>query len=492
MLAKRFKQSAVALAVAGAFAMGAIVADHVGMTQAGAASTPGPANAAVSPAPASGATTPLPDFANLVAKQGPAVVQISVSQSAEKVAARDGNEMPDLGDLFPNIPGFRNFPLPHMPHPGPTQGVGSGFIVNADGLILTNAHVVADADEVTVRLTDKREFKAKVLGSDKMTDVAVLKIDAKDLPSVKIGNPESTRVGEWVVAIGTPYGLDNTVTAGIVSAKSRSLPGDAAVPFIQTDAAVNPGNSGGPLFNLNGEVIGINSQIFSRSGGFQGLAFAIPIDVAMNVTDQIQHHGKAEHGRLGVTIQEVNPALAESFGLKKAQGALVAAVQKGSPAAKAGIEPGDVILKLDGKDVSRSAELPPLVAAMKPGTNVTLQIWHDGKAKDVTIAVAGFEDKATVASAKDMAGKGKLGVAVRPLTADEKQATELAGGVVVEQVSGAAAKAGVRPGDVIVSVDRTPVKSPEQLRELVGKAGKSIALLVQRDDARIFIPVTIG
>jgi serine protease Do len=264
------------------------------------------------------------------------------------------------------------------------------------------------------------------------------------------------------------------------------------VPFIQTDAAVNPGNSGGPLFNLNGEVIGINSQIFSHSGGFQGLAFAIPIDVAMNVTDQIEHHGKVEHGRLGVTIQEVNPTLAESFGLKKAQGALVAAVQKNSAAAKAGIEPGDVILKLNGKEISRSAELPPLVAAMKPGSNAKLEIWRDGKTKEVTLAVGGFEDKANVASAKDTPSNGKLGVAVRPLTPDEKQAADLPGGVVVEDVSGAAAKAGVRPGDVIVSVDRTPVKSPEQLRELIGKAGKSVALLVQRDDARIFIPVTIG
>ena len=225
--------------------------------------------------------------------------------------------MPDLGEMFP---GFRGFPRPQMPDQAPTQGVGSGFIVSPDGVILTNAHVVADADEVTVRLTDKREFKAKVLGSDKMTDVAVLKIDAKDLPVVKIGNPQATRVGEWVVAIGAPFGLENTVTSGIVSAKSRALPGDAAVPFIQTDAAVNPGNSGGPLFNLKGEVIGINSQIFSRSGGFQGLAFAIPIDVAMNVKDQIQQHGKVEHGRLGVTIQEVNQALAENFGLKQARG----------------------------------------------------------------------------------------------------------------------------------------------------------------------------
>ena len=264
------------------------------------------------------------------------------------------------------------------------------------------------------------------------------------------------------------------------------------MPFIQTDAAVNPGNSGGPLFNLKGEVIGINSQIFSRSGGFQGLAFAVPIDVAMDVKDQLQQHGKVEHGRLGVAIQEVTPALAESFGMKQADGALVASVQKEGAAARAGIEPGDVILGLDGKAISRSSDLPPMVAAVKPGSSVALKLWHDGKAKDVTVKNGSVEDKPTLASAAGAAAKGKLGVAVRPLSPEERKAGELAGGVVVEEVAGAAAKAGVRPGDVIVAVDRTPVKSPEQLRELIGKAGKTVALLVARDDARIFIPVTIG
>ena len=493
MQASTFKRSLIALAVAGAFATGAVVADRAGVKGAHAATSP-TAAAAVT-APAARPATALPDFADLVARQGPAVVQISVSQNPEKVAARGGRDMPDSENMFPDFPGFpgfRQFPHPPLPDAMPAQGMGSGFIVSADGIILTNAHVVADASEVTVRLTDKREFKAKVLGSDKMTDVAVLKIDARDLPVVKIGNPEATRVGEWVVAIGAPYGLDNTVTSGIVSAKSRSLPGDAAVPFIQTDAAVNPGNSGGPLFNLAGEVIGINSQIFSRSGGFQGLAFAIPIDVAMNVTDQIQQHGKVRHGRLGVTIQELSSPLAESLGLAKAEGALVASVQKDSAAARAGIEPGDVILRIDGKAVGRSSELPPRVAAAKPGSEVALEVWRDGKAKDVRVTVGTYEDPTTVAAAADGAAKGKLGVAVRPLSADEKKAGELAGGVVVEQVGGAAARAGVRPGDVIVSVNRTPVKSPEQLRELIGKAGKTVALLVQRDDARIFIPVTIG
>jgi serine protease Do len=345
---------------------------------------------------------------------------------------------------------------------------------------------------VTVKLTDKREFKAKVLGTDKTTDVAVLKIDASALPYVTIGNPNTTRVGEWVVAIGQPYGFENTVTSGIVSAKSRSLPGDAAVPFIQTDAAVNPGNSGGPLFNLKGEVIGVNSQIFSRSGGFQGLAFAIPIDVAMNVEDQIVHHGKVSHGRLGVTIQELSQPLAENFGLKTPGGALVSSVQKDSPAAKAGVEPGDVIVKFEGKDIAVSSDLPPLVAQLMPGSKVTLGVWRDGKMKELTATVGEITDNATLASAKAEAGKGKLGVAVRPLSPEEKKSGEVANGVVVEDVAGAAARAGVRQGDVIVAVNNVPVKSPEQLRELIGKAGKTIALLVQREDARIFIPVTIG
>lgn len=488
MQANVFKRSVVALAVAGAFATGVVVADHVGVRQALATSSPTVAAATLA---TPGASIVLPDFAALVAKQGPAVVQISVTQSADK-AERGGREMPDLSEMFPGFRGFRGMPGQGAPDAPQARGMGSGFIIGADGLILTNAHVVANAEEVSVRLVDNREFKAKVLGSDKMTDVAVIKIEAKDLPFVKVGNPEGTHVGEWVVAIGAPYGLDNTVTAGIVSAKSRSLPGDTAVPFIQTDAAVNPGNSGGPLFNLKGEVIGINSQIFSHSGGFQGLAFAIPIDVAMNVKDQIQQHGKVEHGRLGVTIQEVTPALAESFGLAKPEGALVGSLQSDGAAAKAGIEPGDVILKVDGKEVRRSGELPPLIAAMKPGTTTRLEIWHDGKAKEVSVNVGTFEERTNVASAKDLEAKGKLGVAVRPLSPEERKAAEVSNGVVVEQVGGAAAKAGVRRGDVIVSVNKTPVKSPEQLRELVGKAGKSVALLVQRDDARIFIPVTIG
>jgi serine protease Do len=484
MQANTFKRSAVALAVVGAFAAGTMIADRtVTIKPAGAATQPVPAVAA-----APDAVVALPDFSALVAKHGPAVVQVSVMHEGRKVVARG---MPDLDeDELPQ--GFRGFRMPTPPSQGPSQGLGSGFIVDANGVILTNAHVVADADEVTVRLVDKREFKAKVLGSDKTTDIAVLKIEAKDLPVVTIGNPATTRVGEWVVAIGAPFGLDNTVTSGIVSAKGRSLPGDAAVPFIQTDAAVNPGNSGGPLFNLKGEVIGVNSQIFSRSGGFQGLAFAVPIDVAIDVKDQIQHSGKVSHGRLGVSIQEVSQALADNFGLKTPGGALVGSVAKDSAAAKAGIEPGDVILKFEGKDIARSSDLPPIVAQLKPGAKVTLGIWRDGKPKELTATVGELAEKTTVAKASGEAAKGKLGVAVRPLSPEERKSADVANGVVVEEVAGAAAKAGVRQGDVIVAVNNVPVKSPEQLRELIGSAGKTVALLVQREDARIFIPVTIG
>ncbi|MEP6943617.1 MAG: DegQ family serine endoprotease [Betaproteobacteria bacterium] len=496
MQSKSFKRSAVALAIAGAFAVGVTTADRVSMHPAQAASsltqsappavapTPVPAVAPVNPAVAAA----LPDFSGLVDAYGPAVVNISVTSDGTKASARQG-AMPQIPEEL--APFFRGMPSPEQR--GPMRGLGSGFIVDANGIIMTNAHVVADADEVTVKLTDKREFIAKVLGSDKTTDIAVLKIDAKNLPTVKIGNPETARVGEWVVAIGTPFGLENTVTSGIVSAKSRSLPGDSYVPFIQTDAAVNPGNSGGPLFNLKGEVIGINSQIFSRSGGFQGLAFAVPIDIAMQVRDQIQQTGKVTHGRLGVSIQDVNQALAQNFGMPGPAGALVGSVQKDGPGAKIGIEPGDVILKFNGKPISRSGELPPMVASVKPGSNVTLEVWRNGAARQLSGIVGTLEDKNVVAATdKAELGRQRLGVAVRPLSPEEKRDGELASGVVVENVAGAAARAGVRSGDVIVSVNNTPVKSVEQLKELVAKAGKTVALLVQRDDARIFIPVPLG
>jgi len=491
---KTFRRTAVALAVAGAFAIGVVSADRIAFHQASAAVATAPTPTSnVAPAPVAA----LPDFSGLVEQYGSAVVNISVTSDGHKVASRDQDDDSSGTDELPpflrNSPFFRNFPMPQMPRQLPMHGVGSGFIVSADGVILTNAHVVDDADEVMVKLTDRREFKAKVLGADKTTDIAVLKIDASSLPTVKIGNPDTTKGGEWVVSIGQPFGFENTVTSGIVSAKARALPQDSYVRFIQTDAAVNPGNSGGPLFNLRGEVIGVNSQIFSRSGGFQGLAFAIPINVAMQVKDEIQQHGKVSHGKLGIAIQEVGQGLADNFGLKSPQGALVSSVQKDGPGAKAGLQPGDVILKFNGQPINRSADLPPLVATMKPGASATLEVWRDGKAKELN-ATVGRLDEERVASNVDRseAGKGRLGVAVRPLSADEKRGAELDSGVVVQDVGGAAAKAGVRPGDVIVAVNNTPVKSPEQLRDLISKAGKTVALLVQREDARIFIPVTLG
>jgi serine protease Do len=493
MQPKDFRRNAVVLAIAAAFAIGVTVADHVTL-HANAAGAPA---VAPTPAPSTASTSAvaaLPDFSGLVEKYGPAVVNISVVQNRKTAGRNPRLQMPDDEDVPPM---FKNLPFPfQLPDPqerGPVRGVGSGFILTPDGVIITNAHVVDDADEVTVKLTDRREYTAKVLGVDKTTDIAVIRIPATGLPYVKIGDPKTTKVGEWVVAIGQPFGFENTVTSGIVSAKSRSLPGDSYVPFIQTDAAVNPGNSGGPLFNLRGEVIGVNSQIFSRSGGFQGLAFAVPIDVAMQVKDQLQQYGKVSHGRLGIAIQEVNQALAQNFGLKSPTGALVSTVEKGSPGAKAGLEPGDVILKLDGKEISRSADLPPLVSSLKPGTKVTLEVWRNGQPKELTATVGALNEKSTVASAdKESATKGKLGVAVRPLTNDEKRDSEIDHGVVVQNVSGAAERAGVRPGDVIVAVNNTPVKSVDELRNLVEKAGKTVALLVQRQDARIFIPVTLG
>ncbi len=502
MSSMTLKRSALAIALAGAFGLGAVAADRVlppttAATPVTAAAAPAAAATTV-PVPVQNvpAARALPGFADLVAQQGPAVVQVTSTRAGNRQAVLKGHRgMPDIDpDELP--PFFRNFPwgqIPNMPSPGPSRGLGSGFIVNPDGIVLTNAHVVADSDEVMVKLVDQREFKAKVLGTDPTTDVAVLKIDAKGLPSVKLGDPSKTRVGDWVVAIGTPYGLDNTVTSGIVSAKSRALPGDSVVPFIQTDAAVNPGNSGGPLFNMDGEVIGINSQIFSRSGGFQGLAFAIPIDVALKVKDDLITHGKVSHGRLGVTVQAIDQTLAENFGLKSPQGALVSSVQKGSPAAKAGLEAGDVILKFNGAPISRSSDLPSLVASLRAGSPAKIEVWRDGKTREVTAQLAEREMPKNVSDAgEDAAPQGKLGLAVRPLTSDEMAEAKVSHGVVVEQVAGPAALAGVQPGDVILSVNRTPVKNPAQLRELVGKSGKTVALLIQREDAQIFVPVRIG
>ena len=415
--------------------------------------------------------TPLPDMSTIVERNGPAVVNISMSGKSKSASGMPG--IPGLDPDDPFYEFFRHFRIPQQRGEQRIRGQGSGFIVRDDGIVLTNAHVIDGADEVIVKLIDKREFKAKVLGADKASDVAVLRIEGKNLPTVKIGSSANTRVGEWVLAIGSPFGFENSATAGIISAKSRSLPDDSYVPFIQTDVAVNPGNSGGPLFNMAGEVIGINSQIYSRTGGYQGLSFAIPIDVAMGIQEQIVKHGKVQRGRLGVTIQEVNQSLSESFGLEKPAGALISSVEKGSPAEKAGLEAGDVILALNGKDIQTSNELPPLVASIRAG---------DTASKDEKVASA--EDKASVT--------GRLGLAVRTLSAEERRQLDGKGGLRVESVSGAATRSGVRPGDIVLAVNGEPVNTPEQLRAIVAKAGKRVALLIQRDEARLFVPVDLN
>jgi serine protease Do len=373
------------------------------------------------------------------------------------------------------------------------HGMGSGFIVSPDGVILTNAHVVKDANEVTVKLTDRREYRAKVLGSDPKTDIAVIKIDAKNLPVVKIGNAKALRTGEWVLAIGSPFGFENTVTAGVVSAKGRSLPDDSAVPFIQTDVAVNPGNSGGPLFNSRGEVVGINSQIYSRSGGYQGVSFAIPIDIATRVKDQIVATGKVEHAKLGVVVQEVNQALADSFKLAKPEGALVASVEKNSPAAKAGLQPGDVITKANGQTIVGSGDLPAIISQAAPGDRIPLEVWRQGSGMQLTAQLANATEKVAKADQSEKSGQGgKLGLSLRPLDPDEARQAGLSGGLVVQDVTGAAERAGLQPGDVVLSVNGTPAKSVEQVRAVVAKADKSVALLVQRGEDKIFVPVRIG
>ena len=431
----------------------------------------------------------LPDFADIASQQGAAVVNISVSGTVKTTLPRG----PRMNPHDPSYEFFRRFQMPGPQNGMPTHGMGSGFIVSSDGMILTNAHVVDDADEVTVKLTDKREFKAKVVGIDKFSDVAVLKIKADNLPTVKIGDPQQTRVGDWVIAIGSPFGFENSVTAGIISAKSRSLPAEGYVPFLQTDVAVNPGNSGGPLFNLNGEVIGINSQIFSRSGGYQGLSFAIPIDVAMKVEKQLVGHGKVSRGRLGIIIQEVNQELADTFGLSKPAGALVSAVEDGSPAEKAGIEVGDVVLKFNGKEISRSPELPQLVTDVAPGTQAKLEIWRKGKSKEITLNVGELKTADAKPDNNSNAPKGKLGLAVRPLTADERTQIEVSSGLLVQDTQdGPAMRAGIRPGDVILAVNGEKMNSVEDLRSSISKHGKRVALLILRGEQRIFVPINLG
>jgi len=444
---------------------------------------------AAAPATVAAPARALPDFTELVSSQGPAVVNISTTQRART----SGQASPfQPGD--PMFEFFRRFGVPTPEaRPTPRQGVGSGFIVSPDGYILTNAHVVADAVEVTVRTPDKREFRAKVIGADRRTDVALVKIDARDLPSVRIGDTSRLKVGEWVAAIGSPFGLENTVTAGIVSAKSRALPSEGYVPFIQTDVAINPGNSGGPLFNMAGEVVGINSQIYSRTGGFMGLSFAIPIEVAMKIKDDLLKYGKVQRGRLGVTIQPVTRELAESFGLDRARGALVSAVEPGSPAEKAGIRSGDIILAVDGRPVAESIDLPRIIGETRPGAATTLQLWRTGATREVSATVAEWPAERVASAGGESAPQtGKLGLAVRPLTDAERKSLQIDGGVMVEAAEGPAAQAGVRPGDVILALNNENVDSIDDLRRLAEKSKGSVALLVKREDTRIYLPIRVG
>src|SRR5437879_6329375 len=347
-----------------------------------------------------------------------------------------------------------------MPAPQPIRGEGSGFIIRPDGVIMTNAHVVNGASEVTVRLTDRREYTAKVVGVDPKSDIAILKISAKDLPTVRLGESRSLRVGEWVLAIGAPFGFENSATAGIVSAKGRTL-GGGYVPFIQTDVPINPGNSGGPLFNMRGEVVGINSQIYSRSGGYMGVSFSIPIDVAMQVGEQLQTSGHATRGKLGVLIQPVTQGLADSFGLPQPAGALVSSVEKGGPAEKAGVEAGDVILKLNGAPLKDSGELPVQIAAITPGTSVNLEIWRDHATPEITVKRGSLADQRAAGNAGPHQEGGRLGLAVRPLTAEEQRGANTKGGLVVERASGPAAEAGIQPGDVVLAANGAPVSNAE-------------------------------
>ena len=430
----------------------------------------------------------LPDFVKLVEENGPGVVNISVIKNARTVDV-PGFGIPGFDERHAEIFRRFGFPMPFEFGGGkeriPEQrGTGSGFIISADGLIMTNAHVVEGADQILVRLTDKREFQGKVLGTDKQTDIAVVKIDAKDLPVLKIGDSSQLKVGQWVAAIGSPFGLDNTVTAGIVSALSRNLPSDQYVPFIQTDVAVNPGNSGGPLFNMQGEVVGINSQIFSTSGGFMGLSFAIPIDLAMQVKDQLVESGSVTRGYVGVYIQELTQELADSFGLKTPQGALVTKIEKDSPAEKAGLKEGDVITSFNGKKVTSSVTLPMIVSTMKPGTKADMTVVRDKKEMAISVTV-GTNAKA----AQEAAGavnSHKLGVTVRPLTKEELVQADTSG-LLVEQATGLAAKNGIMPGDIIVSANGKLVKSVSDLQAACQK--DQVLLLVQRQGGRIFVPI---
>lgn len=452
----------------------------------------------------------LPDFTDLIAAHGAAVVNISTVQTHSISKNQIIPGMPNIPEDSPFYDFFRRHSphgsIPRRPfsHSTPrefeSKSLGSGFIISTDGYILTNAHVVDSADEITVKLTDKREFRAKIIGADRKTDIALLKIEANNLPKVTQGDPSKLRVGEWVVAIGSPFGFENSVTAGIVSAKGRSLAQENYVPFIQTDVAINPGNSGGPLFNMKGEVIGINSQIYSRTGGYMGLSFAIPIDVAADISDQLKLTGKVSRGRIGVMIQEVTKELAESFGLDKPGGALVTLVQKGGPADKAGLKTKDVITGFDGEVVNTSSDLPRIVGATKPGSEVSIQVWRNGSTKKLIVQVDEFPSDEKIASIESKRSSksdvsNRIGLALRELSDNEKKQFEINNGLLVEDMrQGIASRSGMRPGDIVLGINNQDVTTVGRFNQLLSKIskGRNIALLVRRGNTTSFITMKLN
>jgi serine protease Do len=430
----------------------------------------------------------VPNWHAVAAKYAPAVVGITTEGEFKTTNGDDQQWMPFNPD-DPFFKFFRRIPMPQQRQP--VHGLGSGFIISRDGLIITNAHVVRGASEVTVKLADHREFKAKVLGADRLTDVAVIKIDAHDLVPVDLGNSDELAVGDYVMAIGQPFGLEESATAGIVSATGRSLPGEN-VRFIQTDAAVNPGNSGGPLFDAAGHVVGINSQIYSQSGGYEGLAFAVPINTAIEVKDQIVSTGHVAHARLGVTVQPLTQALADSFHIKSPNGALVSSVVPDSAADKAGLRAGDVIIKVDGKPVVDSGDLASRISMHKPGDKTGIEYYRDGRDSNVDVKLAAADEKTADAETGDVESRhGRIGLVVRPLSPDERRQAKIPSGLLVEDVKGPAARAGIQPGDVVLSVNGVDVKNAEQLRDII-KDQSQVALLIEREGNRLFIPVPLG
>jgi serine protease Do len=459
------------------------------------AAAPTAAAQAVPTAP-TGRVTGLPDFSGLVADNGAAVVNISVVEKVPQHMGGPSGGDEGNGDDDPLSQFFHRFQNPSPEHMPPARGIGSGFIVSPDGYVLTNAHVVADASEVTVKLTDRREFRAKVIGVDKRSDVALIKIPGTGFPVVHFGDPSKLRPGQWAIAIGSPFGFENSVTAGVISALGRQLPddtGSAFVTYIQTDAAVNPGNSGGPLFNLDGQVIGINAQIYSRTGGYMGMSFAIPIDVALNVKDQLMKSGKVSRSRIGVSVQDIGQQLALTFGLTIPHGALISLVEPSGPGERAGLKPGDVITSVNGKNIEHSYDLPSVISQLPPGTEARLGVWHDRKATEVSVKTVLLEDTpAQAARNAALDSGGALGLAVRPLDPSEQKELHTRGRLVVEDVSGPALAAGLQAGDVVLGVNGAGVSTVAELKREVARAGHTVALLIQREDAQIYVPIDIG